>query len=615
MDEESVTTTELPRGAGILFIADGKVLLVRRGSNADHPGTWVTPGGGLEDGEDFLDAALREVREEVGYTVPVEAMGSVEDLIRRDTEGTDYKVFLCRLDAPFDAVLPKGDDENVDAQWFTPADVPPNLHPGTAMAIKRLGMDELDIAEAIRDGELTSPQHFHNVWLFAMRITGVRWTYRKLEGGEFAWRNPADYLNDRFVKRCNGLAVIWEHPTDSFLDTGEYASRSIGSIFLPYIKADEVWGVAKVYDEGAAQAMDNGQFSSTSPAVLVARSAKQDMGDGSHLLIEGKPVLLDHLAICKLGVWDKLQAPTGVETTGDQTVADEKAKESKAEAHEEKAEAEKKMAGADREEAKADAAKEPGAILEQFLDKMGGKIDAMCSRMDAIEGKITDSAKKDSEEPKAGEAEKIAADKAKADAMKKDAAKEESEAEAVKAAKLDAGEAKKRADAAAEENGKLKDRLDALERSTPRMDGDADYNEMADMQAKADSVYSSFGIGAHAPHGGRAPPAMRRETKGAYGRRLARPLQDHSKQWKGVDLSSLPDAAFAVAEHQIYTDAMEVASNPADIPAGQLRQVTRVDPDTGQRMHTFYGQETFIKTDMKPRRIRGKIHRPAKEVH
>ncbi|EJM4515722.1 NUDIX hydrolase, partial [Salmonella enterica] len=36
--------------------------------------------------------------------------------------------------------------------------------------------------------------------------------------------------------------------------------------------------------------------------------------DGEPLLLEGNPVLLDHLAICEQGVWDKLGEPTGVKS-------------------------------------------------------------------------------------------------------------------------------------------------------------------------------------------------------------------------------------------------------------------------------------------------------------
>ena len=46
---------------------------------------------------------------------------------------------------------------------------------------------------------------------------------------------------------------------------------------------------------------------------------------GSKLLIEGKPKLLDHIAVCFVGVWDKGNAPSGVSTAtaGDLVMADD----------------------------------------------------------------------------------------------------------------------------------------------------------------------------------------------------------------------------------------------------------------------------------------------------
>lgn len=59
------------RRAGRVFLLDdqGRVLLLR-GSDPDRPqdGTWwLTPGGGAEDGESFVDCARRELLEETGH--------------------------------------------------------------------------------------------------------------------------------------------------------------------------------------------------------------------------------------------------------------------------------------------------------------------------------------------------------------------------------------------------------------------------------------------------------------------------------------------------------------------------------------------------------------------
>ena len=45
-----------------------RVLLLRLLLHKDRIGIWVTPGGGLRDGESFEQGAIRELREETGLT-------------------------------------------------------------------------------------------------------------------------------------------------------------------------------------------------------------------------------------------------------------------------------------------------------------------------------------------------------------------------------------------------------------------------------------------------------------------------------------------------------------------------------------------------------------------
>lgn len=439
---------------------------------------------------------------------------------------------------------------------------------------------ELDVAKAIRDGALGSPQRYENVHLFALRVTGTGTSYRKALD-EYVYRPPEHFLSDDFVQRCNGLPVIFLHPGSQILDTDEYRNRAIGTIVLPYVKDDEVWGIAKIFDADAAELMQS-THASTSPAVVFrdAGSTESVDLDGSQVLIEGKPSYLDHLAICEEGVWDKGGEPSGIQLNNEVTTVDEK-------------------------EAPA------------WADALHTKLDAMCSRLDALEGKGEaqgaegEDARKDEhvgfeglEKKVEGEgyskeaAEKIAG-KVAAEKRAKDDSLETSEKEGereekseeraekeIKAAEKEGDEERHEARSDSQmrnENKALQDRLKALEsqivglRAPTSVD---DRNALGEAQKRADSVFQLFGD--------HAPPPLHGENPVAYRKRLASALQKHSRSLKGLRLDSVDGDAFAVLESQIYTDAQAAAAEPSNLPPGRLIPIVRHD-SAGRQITTFAG--------------------------
>ncbi|HGG2220442.1 TPA: DUF2213 domain-containing protein, partial [Escherichia coli] len=182
-----------------------------------------------------------------------------------------------------------------------------------AEMLAQQALNETDVAALIADGTLSSPQYFYNMWMFAIRVTGTGVTWRSADQ-EMTFRNPDDYLTPEFLQRVAGVPLIWLHPEKRTLDSDEFSKRVIGTLTNAWV-ADkgEVWAVARVYDAEAAEIMATRQLS-TSPTVKFSEVAQSIIVDGQPLLVEPSPELLDHVAICEQGVWDKLLAPTGVKS-------------------------------------------------------------------------------------------------------------------------------------------------------------------------------------------------------------------------------------------------------------------------------------------------------------
>ncbi|MDE2386126.1 MAG: NUDIX domain-containing protein [Actinomycetales bacterium] len=53
------------------------LLLTHFDPEVELPPRWITPGGGIDDGETVLEAAVRELREETGLIVQPESLGEI----------------------------------------------------------------------------------------------------------------------------------------------------------------------------------------------------------------------------------------------------------------------------------------------------------------------------------------------------------------------------------------------------------------------------------------------------------------------------------------------------------------------------------------------------------
>ncbi|EAQ9961866.1 NUDIX domain-containing protein [Salmonella enterica] len=511
-------------GSGIMFRQGKFVFLIQRSDD----GTWCQPGGKVEPGELAIDTARREVLEEVGY--------QYDGPLTPHSVYGDYLTFRAEVPERFEAKL---NDESLTAGWFHIDDLPKPLHQPFAEMLAQQALNETEVATLIADGTLSSPQFFINMWMFAIRVTGTGVTWRSADQ-QMAFRNPDDYLTPEFLQRVAGLPLIWLHPEKNTLDSNEFAKRVIGTLTNSWVADNgEVWAIARVYDAEAAEIMATRQLS-TSPTVKFVEVPDSIIEiDGQPLLVEPSPELLDHVAICEQGVWDKLLAPTGVKSDSIPNEA-------------EKMDEEKIV-----------------ALINKAIDARMAKAD------EETDAKAKADAEEEARKEKAGAEEKEAEEaKAKADAEEK-AAKEKADAEAKE--KADAEEAERMEKEKAD--SQLRQEIAELRSRIPTELSDEERNEIADAQVKADSVFSCFGK--------RAPVPLSGEKPLAYRRRLMIQLQEHSPDFKTVDLSTIADSALlSVAEKTIYADAQKSAS--LSVGPGMLREIKRADA-TGRQISTFEG--------------------------
>ncbi|WP_105464006.1 DUF2213 domain-containing protein [Escherichia coli] len=412
-----------------------------------------------------------------------------------------------------------------------------------------MSLTELEVAERIRDGTVPSPVKFSNMWLVNLRITGTGLAYRAgLK--EHVWRDPKLYLNEEFLRRCNGLPVIANHPDDAVLTEEDFKSRIVGSVMLPYIRGDEVWAVCRVYLQSIVEEIAEGDVSTSPSVVFNSTSGNVEVQEGdTNFLIEGVPFLVDHIALVtkahgSLGVWDKDRIPAGVEVTNT------------GEIEMEKEELQALLQG----------------VVSDALQGINQKIDGVVTRMDSLEQR--DKARADAEEQAKKEAEeKAKADEAAEEQRKADeaAAKEaEEKAKADEAAAKDAEE-KAKADSEAEEQRKA-----AEEAEKERND-----SALAEAQAKADSAFSACGKNAPAPFSG--------ENALDYRKRALIAMQKHSPAHKDVNIRAIADSAtLAVLEDAIFSAARQSIEKEMMSTQGQLHKRIRND-EAGRRITEYQG--------------------------
>lgn len=122
-DPPSTGKRSVQVAAGLIWRADGHVLISRRPEGGRHAGDWELPGGKLETGESPPEALVREIREELAITVE-----AGPEFHRVAHDYGDLVVLLIGLHARYSAGSPRclGVSE---WRWISPADLPEYTFP------------------------------------------------------------------------------------------------------------------------------------------------------------------------------------------------------------------------------------------------------------------------------------------------------------------------------------------------------------------------------------------------------------------------------------------------------------------------------------------------------
>jgi 8-oxo-dGTP pyrophosphatase MutT (NUDIX family) len=107
------------RGVKCLLTHRGRVLMVRHSYGARK--TWYLPGGAAHRGEPALDAAAREIREELG----LQGL-QLEDLVTRDMrlERIEVRLTCLHAEVPDPERVRPDPVEIADVAWFEPTALP-----------------------------------------------------------------------------------------------------------------------------------------------------------------------------------------------------------------------------------------------------------------------------------------------------------------------------------------------------------------------------------------------------------------------------------------------------------------------------------------------------------
>jgi 8-oxo-dGTP pyrophosphatase MutT (NUDIX family) len=140
--------------SALIFSQDGKLLMGMKDPNNGgvYADCWHIPGGGVEEGENEIDALSRELQEEVGIEIANQKIELIDDSGTGNTTKTlqsgeevlcemSFHVYRIDLDLPADKVSVTLNDDLVKTEWVDVANLSSyQLTPPSITLFKKLNL-------------------------------------------------------------------------------------------------------------------------------------------------------------------------------------------------------------------------------------------------------------------------------------------------------------------------------------------------------------------------------------------------------------------------------------------------------------------------------------------
>ncbi len=255
--------------AGIIILNDNEILL---GEEADEPGVFSLPGGGLEENETPLQAAIREAQEEVYINVKeavdtkfdyCECHNEVKDWVKENVPEEEwwYNYYTCLIIAKYDGKY-TGDVDKVDqdksmkstAKWYKINEVinDPSFKTQWKKAIEAYKTHPLDeeLSEII--AYHWSPKSFDNI---KPNYQGIHLSTTIETCKDLATNRGLDFKKGNLYKYILDAKNL--KPASFDIDILDWSANEIAILLINKIKNKNVYGATFGTDEEGNNWKDN----------------------------------------------------------------------------------------------------------------------------------------------------------------------------------------------------------------------------------------------------------------------------------------------------------------------------------------------------------------------